>query len=106
MKNSNGRLASLLQLFKNCVFTVDYSPVLTSCDIGGASGEEVYINWHDAEGDEHEVIISFENLVNGKVQDNCLIVMTHWGCLSEVRFYHMNPIDLGQQIQEEASAGE
>src|SRR5690606_20835093 len=66
MKNAsnNSRLNTLLQLFKNSVFTVDYSPVLTACDVGGASGEEVYINWHDAEGNEHIVVFPFDNLVD------------------------------------------
>lgn len=84
--------AAILGLFKEKHFMTSDSPILSSCDVGGEDDETVFINWHDAEGDEFSVEIPFGNLDFARIEDDALYVPDKDGTEERIVFFELNPI--------------
>lgn len=78
--------------FGSFLFKTDDSPILMSCDVGGDDDRTVYINWHDAEGDEFSVEVPFENLSSAHIENDQLIVTDRSGEEQRITFFEFEPV--------------
>lgn len=84
--------AALMGLFENKHFMTSDSPMLASCDVGGQDDETIYINWHDAEGEEFSVEIPFGNLDFARIEDDALFVPDKDGTEERIVFFECEQI--------------
>lgn len=84
--------AALMGLFENKHFMTSDSPMLASCDVGGQDDETIYINWHDAEGEEFSVEIPFGNLDFARIEDDALFVPDKHGTEERIVFFECEQI--------------